>query len=70
MEAAHIDMLNDGIEDIYARYLKMIYNDYVSIIAMNNCIKFTQRFCKNKALKYFSSEAMIKRPPLGHVTFD
>ncbi|XP_072014620.1 glutathione S-transferase P-like [Amphiura filiformis] len=28
MEAAYIDMLNDGVEDAYSRYLKMIYNDY------------------------------------------
>ncbi len=29
MEAAVIDMLNDGVEDVYLQYLKMIYRNYV-----------------------------------------
>jgi len=28
MEAAHIDMLNDGVEDIYSKYLNFMYRNY------------------------------------------
>ncbi len=53
MEAATIDMLNDGVEDIYIQYLHMIYMNYVrNLIDFIDAILIYTIHFSNRILNY------------------